>query len=95
LSSTIKCFGENVFVVYISLAKKTIQIDTTYNEEKASSALYNALFSKFTQNPSFKKVLLATNDSLLINAPPRKKQYDAEELMKVRDEIKIQTNYKK
>jgi predicted NAD-dependent protein-ADP-ribosyltransferase YbiA (DUF1768 family) len=75
--------------------KTSIQIDTTYNEEKASTALYNALFSKFTQNPSFKKVLLATNDSLLVNAPPRKKQYDAEELMKVRDEIKIQTNYKK
>jgi predicted NAD-dependent protein-ADP-ribosyltransferase YbiA (DUF1768 family) len=68
--------------------KKTIQIDATYNEEKASSFLYNALFSKFTQNPSFKKVLLATNDSLLINAPPRRKQTEAEELMRVRDEIK-------
>jgi predicted NAD-dependent protein-ADP-ribosyltransferase YbiA (DUF1768 family) len=68
--------------------KKTIQIDSSYNEEKASTALYNALLSKFTQNNDFKKVLLATNDSLLIYAPPRKSQKEAEELMKVRDEIK-------
>jgi predicted NAD-dependent protein-ADP-ribosyltransferase YbiA (DUF1768 family) len=68
--------------------KKTIQIDATYNEEKASTALYNALFSKFTQNNHFRKVLLATNDSLLINAPPRRKQTEAEELMRVRDELK-------
>jgi predicted NAD-dependent protein-ADP-ribosyltransferase YbiA (DUF1768 family) len=70
--------------------KSSIQIDASYNEEKASTALYNALFSKFNQNPNFKKVLLATNDSLLVNAPSKKKQTDAEELMRVRDEIKIQ-----
>jgi len=68
--------------------KKSIQIDASYNEEKASTALYNALLSKFTQNPNFKQVLLATNDSLLISAPPKKKQTDAEELMRVRDELK-------
>ena len=68
--------------------KKSIQIDSTYNEEKQSIALYNAILSKFTQNPHFKQVLLSTNNATLIYTPLKKSQKDAEELMKVRDELK-------
>ena len=64
---------------------KSIQIDRVYNEEIESRNLRDALYAKFTQNPTFKKVLISTNESQLVYAPLKKREYQAEELMSVRD----------
>ena len=66
---------------------KSIQIDRIYNEDIELRNMRDALYAKFSQNPTFKKVLLATNDSLLVYAPLKKREYPAEELMSVRDTL--------
>jgi predicted NAD-dependent protein-ADP-ribosyltransferase YbiA (DUF1768 family) len=66
---------------------KSIQIDRIYNEQIELRNIRDALYAKFTQNPTFQKVLLATNNSLLVYAPLKKREYPAEELMAVRDTL--------
>lgn len=62
-----------------------IQIDMTYNNNIEKRNLKDALYAKFSQNPTFKKILLLTHQSLLVYAPLKKTEYHAEELMSVRD----------
>ena len=45
----------------------------------------DALYAKFSQNPTYKKVLVFTRNSQLFYAPLKKRPYPAEELMIVRD----------
>jgi len=74
--------------------EKSIQIDKSYNEQSESRNLKDALYAKFSQNPTYKKVLISTNNSLLVYAPLKKSEYHAEELMYVRDTIMSNDNNK-
>ena len=64
---------------------KKIQIDRLYNEDIEMRNMKDALYAKFSQNPTYKKVLVFTRNSQLFYAPLKKRPYPAEELMIVRD----------
>ena len=68
--------------------KNNIQIDINYNKENKTKHLTEALKAKFLQNPLFKKILINTNDCILMYGGNRKKNKLAKELMNVRDMIR-------
>jgi hypothetical protein len=67
--------------------ESNIEIDFDYDSKK-SYYLKKALTAKFQQNNLFKKILLATHEATLMYLISRNSSVEAEELMKVRDEIK-------
>ena len=64
---------------------KKIQIDRIYNEDIEARNLKDALYAKFSQNPTFKKILISTRNSQLFYTPLKRKPQPAEELMVVRE----------
>ena len=63
-------------------------MDMDFMGDRRSETMEKAMYAKFTQNPEFKKVLLATKDAKLVHfvrASPVDVFYD---LMRVRKKIK-------
>jgi len=68
---------------------KDVNMDPDYNKTRKNKELYDALLSKFTQNEDLKQMLLNTQNAKLLQYKDGKEPELSENLMLVREKLKM------